>query len=220
MSFCLKTNTMKKLIILTIILLCTLTAYAETAENRKENPHQIHIGIADDLVARGFETTMMNDNLSLPPAKEGYHITGFDEYNYRSTGHLYVEYLYRINHWLSVGANFDTRTSLWQRTNYSICQFESVVNTQNHHAVGLTLMPVVRFTYHNSPYASFYASVGLGVQMQTYDNTIGSIYPTLDICYLGVSLGKKHWFCDLELGLAPVPYFLDRLFRFNIGYRF
>ena len=81
---------MKKLIALTIILLCTLTAYAETAENRKENPHQIRIGIADDLVLRGFETTMMNNNLSLPPAQEGYRITGFDEHNYRSTGHLYV----------------------------------------------------------------------------------------------------------------------------------
>ena len=210
---------MKKLISLTIILLCTLTAYAETAENRKENPHQIHIGIADDLFLRGLESPSSND-LFLPPVREGYRQTGEKEHNYRSTGHLYIEYQYRINHWLSVGANFDTRTSLFQRTSYSICQFESIVNTQNHHAVGLTLMPVVRFTYHNSPYASFYASVGLGVQMQTYDNTIESIYPALDICYLGVSLGKKHWFCDLELGITPIPYILDRLFRFNIGYRF
>ena len=211
---------MKKLITTTIILLCTLIAYAETAENRKENPHQIRIGIADDLVARGFETTMMNDNLSLPPAKEGYHITGFDEYNYRSTGHLYVEYLYRINHWLGVGANFDTRTSLWQRTDYSICPQESIVNTQNHHGVGLILAPTVRFTYYDTPYASLYASVSIGAQMQTYDNIIENIYLAVDLCYFGVSLGKNHWFCDLELGLAYGPAPFDRLFRFAVGYRF
>ena len=210
---------MKKLIALTIILICTLTAYAETAETRKENPHQIHIGIADDLVLRGFESPTSN-NLSIPPAQEGYRITGFDEYNYRSTGHLYVEYHYRINHWLSVGANFDTRTSLWKRTEYSICQFESVVNTENHHCLGLALMPTVRFSYYNTPYASFYASIGVGAHMQMYDNTIEAILPVLDLCYFGVSLGKKHWFCDLELGLAPVPYFLDRLFRLSVGYRF
>ena len=210
---------MKKLIALTIILLCVLTAYAETAETRKENPHQIRIGIADDLFLRGLESPT-NNNLSLPTTQEGYHITGFDKHNYRSTGHLYVEYLYRINHWLAVGANFDTRTSLWQRTDYSICPHESVVNTQKHNAVGLTLMPTVRFTYYDTPYASFYASVGIGAQMQMFDNTIDAIYPMLDLCYLGVSLGKNHWFCDLELGVAPIPYFLDRLFRFSIGYRF
>ena len=116
---------MKKLIALTIILLCVLTAYAETAETRKENPHQIRIGIADDLFLRGLESITSSD-LFLPPAQEGYRITGFDEHNYRSTGHLYVEYLYRINHWLAVGANFDTRTSLWQRTDYSICPLKII----------------------------------------------------------------------------------------------
>ena len=210
---------MKKLIALTIILLCTLTAYAETAENCKENPHQIRIGIADDLVLRGFESPT-NNNLSLPTAQEGYRITGFDEYNYRSTGHLYIEYLYRINHWLGVGANFDTRTSLWKRTDYSICPLESIVNTQNHHAVGLMLTPTVRFTYFNSPYASLYASLGIGAQMQTYDNIIESLSLNVDLCYFGVSLGKNHWFCDLELGLAYGPLPLDRLYRASFGYRF
>ena len=210
---------MKKLISLTIILLCTLTAYSETAETRKENPHQIRIGIADDLFLRGLESPT-NNNLSLPPTQEGYRITGFEDHNYRSTGHLYVEYQYRFNHWLSVGANFDTRTSLWKRTEYSICEFESIVNTENHHCLGLALMPTVRFTYFNSQYASLYASVGVGAHMQMYDNTIEAILPVFDLCYFGVSLGKKHWFCDLEFGLAPFPFLLDRLYRFNIGYRF
>jgi hypothetical protein len=82
------------------------------------------------------------------------------------------------------------------------------------------LTPTVRFTYYDTPYASFYASVGIGAQMQTYDNIIENIYLAVDLCYFGVSLGKNHWFCDLELGIAPVPYFLDRLFRFAVGYRF
>jgi hypothetical protein len=56
--------------------------------------------------------------------------------------------------------------------------------------------------------------------MQTYDNIIENIYLAVDLCYLGISLGKKHWFCDLELGAAPIPFLLDRLFRFAVGYRF
>lgn len=210
---------MKKLIALISIILCSLVLHAETNENRKENPHEIRIGIADDLFLRGFENITTND-LQLPPPKKGYRQTGFQDHNYRSTGHLYIEYHYRINHWLSVGANFDTRTSLWKRTDYSICEFESVVNTENHHCLGLALMPTVRFTYFNSQYASLYASVGVGAHMQMYDNTIETILPVFDLCYFGVSLGKKHWFCDLELGGAPIPFLLDRLFRFNIGYRF
>ena len=38
---------MKKIITLTTILLCSLVAFAETKENRKENPHEIRIGVAD-----------------------------------------------------------------------------------------------------------------------------------------------------------------------------
>ena len=210
---------MKKLIALISIILCTLALHAETNENRKENPHEIRIGIADDLFLRGFENITTND-LKLPTPPKGYRQTGSQAHNYRSTGHLYIEYHYRINHWLSVGANFDTRTSLWKRTDYSICALESITSTRDQHTLGLTLMPTVRFSYYNTPYASFYASVGVGAYMRMYENYIETILPVLDVCYFGVSLGKNHWFCDLELGGAPIPFLLDRLFRFNIGYRF
>ena len=210
---------MKKLITIISIILCALALHAETNENRKENPHAIRIGIADDLLLRGFEDITTND-FKLPTPQDGYRQTGEKAHNYRSTGHLYIEYHYRINHWLSVGANFDTRTSLWKRTNYSICPLETITSTQNQYALGLTLMPTVRFSYYNTPYATLYASVGLGATVQMYENTLENILPVLDICYFGVSLGKKHWFCDLELGGAPIPYLLDRLFRFNVGYRF
>ena len=210
---------MKKLISLTIILLCALTAYAETAENRKENPHEIRIGIADDLVLRGFESPI-NNNLFLPQPEKGYRITGERMHNYRSTGHLFAEYQYRINQWFSIGGNFDVRTALWQRTDYSICQFETNSNTQNLHHVRLSLMPVVRFTYYNSKYASLYASLGIGPYMEIYENTMNGFFFTFDLCYFGVSLGKKHWYCDLELGITPIPNILDRLYRVGIGYRF
>ena len=210
---------MKKLIALISIILCTLALHAETNENRKENPHEIRIGIADDLFLRGFENITTND-FRLPTPQDGYRQTGEKAHNYRSTGHLYIEYHYRINHWLSVGANFDTRTSLWKRTDYSICALESITSTRDQYTLGLTLMPTVRFSYYNTPYASFYASVGVGAYMLMYENYIETILPVLDVCYFGVSLGKNHWFCDLELGGAPIPFLLDRLFRFNIGYRF
>ena len=210
---------MKKLIALISIILCSLALHAETNENRKENPHEIRIGIADDLFLRGFENITTND-FTPHIVQPGYRQTGSQDHNYRSTGHLYIEYHYRINHWLSVGANFDTRTSLWKRTDYSICALESITSTRDQYTLGLTLMPTVRFSYYNTPYASLYASVGVGAYMLMYENYIETILPVLDVCYFGVSLGKNHWFCDLELGGAPIPFLLDRLFRFNIGYRF
>ena len=210
---------MKKIIALISIILCTLALHAETNENRKENPHEIRIGIADDLFLRGFENITTND-FTPHIVQPGYRQTGSQAHNYRSTGHLYIEYHYRINHWLSVGANFDTRTSLWKRTDYSICALESITSTRDQYTLGLTLMPTVRFSYYNTPYASFYASVGVGAYMRMYENYIETILPVLDVCYFGVSLGKNHWFCDLELGGAPIPFLLDRLCRFNIGYRF
>ena len=211
---------MKKLISIISILLCAIALHAETNENRKENPHEIRLGIADDLFLRGL-TNITTNNFTPPTPQDGYRQIGSKEHNYRSTGHLYIEYHYRINHWLSVGANFDTRTELWNETSYSICPLESNISTsQNQYSLGLTLMPTVRFSYYNTPYASLYASVGVGASVQMYENTIEYILPVLDICYFGVSLGKEHWFCDIELGGAPIPYLLDRLFRFNVGYRF
>ena len=53
---------MKKLITLTAIFLCSFGAlFAETPENRKENPHEIRIGIADSYM----EACLENSNLSV-----------------------------------------------------------------------------------------------------------------------------------------------------------
>lgn len=209
---------MKRLISITIITLCALFAYAETNENRKEYPHVIQIGIADDLFIRSIE--MPSNNPTYPPIEYGYHAYGTRQDHYRSTGHLFAEYRYRINHWLSVGANFNVRTALWKDTDFSTCPIESISTSQNRHHLRMTLMPTVRFSYFNNKYASLYASVGIGPYLEIYENSLEWVFLSLDVCYFGVSLGKKHWFCDLELGLSPIPCFLDRLFRASIGYRF
>ncbi|MBQ5925205.1 MAG: hypothetical protein IIX03_00670, partial [Paludibacteraceae bacterium] len=52
---------MKRLITLTAIILCTFGAlFAETAENRKENPHEIRIGIADSYMEACLENSAIN----------------------------------------------------------------------------------------------------------------------------------------------------------------
>lgn len=81
---------MEKLITLTAIILCTFGAlFAETPENRKENPHEIRIGIADNF----YE----------------FHngpIEGARHHAYQS-GHIFAEYQYRVNNWFSAGCNID-----------------------------------------------------------------------------------------------------------------
>ena len=212
---------MKKRIIGMVALLCAWGAvFAESKEHRKDNPHEIRIGIAEDIVLKAVE--MPVGHTGAQNVNEGYYVHGTHEHSYGSTGHLFAEYHYRINHWLGVGGLVDVRGGFWKETCYSECAFENNTYVLNRYSVRMSVMPTVRFTYFNGKAVSLYASVGAGphVSMYSYSAEWTRVYPAVDICYFGMNIGKGNWFCDLELGATPLPYLANRLLRFGVGYRF
>ena len=229
---------MKKLITLTAIILCTFGAlFAETAENRKENPHEIRIGIADSYM----EACMENSAINAPNFKNEIAEGPFYKYgNLNHTGHIFIEYQHRINSWFSAGINADYLHS-WYHLRHNKTQ--NVITNSN---FKISLIPTLRFTYFHHKMVDLYSSFGIGLNYTYYnsqeyryiDQIISGIF---DVSLLGISVGKNHWFGTFELGgttsiaiiplivkdgsprkgrheFMPIPF--ARLLRISVGYRF
>jgi hypothetical protein len=220
---------MKKLITLTAIILCTIgTLFAETLENRKENPHEIRIGIADSYMEACLENYILSDFPTCVPIL-------YENGPLNHTGHIFTEYQYRVNNWFSAGLNIDYLHS-WHYQ-YLYKTHEKIIN-QN---IKLSLIPTLRFTYFHNEIVNLYSAFGLGFNYAYYnDDKYHTVCAAFDICALGVSIGKKHWFGAFELGGTtsigyPIEEFKDeimignyiempipfaRLLRISVGYRF
>ena len=212
---------MKKLITLTAIILCSIsTLFAETPENRKENPHEIRIGIADNY----YE----------------FHngpIEGARHHAYQS-GHIFAEYQYRVNNWFSAGCNIDYIHS-W--TKPCTCNHPTAFSSKT------TILPTVRFTYLNYKAITLYNSLSIGLHyayhspLSTKDNIQEGFGLGFDACLIGLSIGKNHWFGTFELGatraityrkghrggciiepplVASSSIPIARVARISVGYRF
>ena len=230
---------MKKLFLLILLLQSTLLVCAETKENREENPHEIRIGIADNH----YEIAHMS--------KEAI-VHGIPKINHgiQSTGHLFTEYQYRINGWLSVGGTFDYMHN-WETycgcQNYTMDENGNIIeikhNTQ--YSSHISILPTIRFTYFHDKHVNIYSSIGLGVHLSynSYDdiktNFTDNLGVALDICALGLSVGNKHWFGTFELGSMNTFTFptlnydhsfsetifatntiMSKILRISFGYRF
>ena len=79
-------------------------------------------------------------------------------------------------------------------------------------------MPVARFTYLNKKNISLYSSLGFAPGIDIYENKCNFTW-AVDFTYFGMSIGKGHWFGDIELGGA-IPLFFTKMLRVGVGYRF
>lgn len=228
---------MKKLITLTAIFLCSFSVlFAETPENRKENPHEIRIGIADSYMEASFEKP---HNIPCNPPLYG-------EGPLNHTGHMFVEYQYRVNSWFSAGVNVDCLYSWY----YIYPGPMKDILGQNfdrglYSSLRFSAIPTLRFTYFHNELVDLYSAFGVGFNYSYFiedaknyayseSRTLGAAF---DLCALGISIGKKHWFGAFELGGTtafgyeinnnksykpslemPIP--LARLLRISVGYRF
>jgi opacity protein-like surface antigen len=206
---------MKKIIAITIILLCSLVAFAETQENRKENPHEIRIGIAECLSAWTSQTP---GYLSDVQFDKGYVLTENGIYSHFYTGFLFAEYQYRVNKWFGIGANLTIlgmgNTEFYREK----CQIEDYYTEKRNYGAMIYLMPVARFTYLNKKNISLYGSLGFAPGIDIYKNKCSFTW-AVDFTYFGMSIGKGHWFGDIELGGA-IPLFFTKMLRVGVGYRF
>ncbi len=95
---------MKKLFILLLVFSMTpLVCQAETKETRSAQRHELRIGYGDPM----FETMRWRDepNKLVVPMNV--------RQNYRYTGHIYGEYMYRVNSWFGVGGQVDFGATMW-----------------------------------------------------------------------------------------------------------
>ena len=222
---------MKKLITLTAIILCTIGAlFAETPENRKENPHEIRIGIADSYMEACIEKPNLDSYPTCVP------IT-YKNGPLNHTGHIFVEYQYRVNNWFSAGVNADFLHSWYYQHPEEGCYFDK----EKYYSSKLSIIPTIRFTYFHNELIDLYSALGAGINYSKYKQDGYYTYSTLgaafDLCALGISIGKKHWFGAFELGGTtafgyeinsdmpykprlemPIPF--ARLLRVSVGYRF
>ena len=228
---------MKRLSLLVLLLATALLSFAETPENRKENPHEIRIGIADSYM----EACMENSAINAPNFKNEIAEGPFYKYgNLNHTGHIFIEYQHRINSWFSAGINADYLHS-WYHLRHNKTQ--NVITNSN---FKISLIPTLRFTYFHHKMVDLYSSFGIGLNYTYYnsqeyryiDQIISGIF---DVSLLGISVGKNHWFGTFELGgttsiaiiplivkdgsprkgrheFMPIPF--ARLLRISVGYRF
>lgn len=208
---------MKKSIFLSIILLFSLTTtFAETKEERKQHPHELRIGVADGMIDFAKEKINNAPNMYL---------------NSNYVGMYFVEYQYRLNHWLGLGmqvrasgAVYDYKSAIIDETTGAYTDEYEIEN--DCYRVSTFFMPKANFTYYHHPWVNLYSSVGLGLLMESFNTGINNLYGTLPVTFLGVSVGKKQWFGAAEIGylfffdkydFSPAPLSIINL---SFGYRF
>ena len=198
-----------------MMIFCSLMAFAETIENRKENPHEIRIGIADCLSAWTSQTPVYFSDVQFD---KGQVLTENGNYGHFYTGFLFAEYQYRVNKWFGIGANLTILGIGNTEYYHEQCQVENYYTEKRNHGAMIYLMPVARFTYLNKKNISLYGSLGFAPGIDIYENKC-SFTCAVDFTYFGMSIGRNHWFCDIELGGA-IPLFFAKMLRVGVGYRF
>ena len=188
-------------------------------------PHNLRIGWGDQM----FESLIWYDNgyyTHLPVEIE-------DNYNenYRYLQHYFIEYMYNLNYWYSVGMLVDYSGVIWdQVTRNGAGQELSRESNRNFH--NIATIPTVRFSYFHHDYVSLYSSLGFGLNVNTgteldMKGRKTAVSPALNITLLGVRVGKGHLYGALEVGAMAAlngkdeVYMLgSRILTASVGVRF
>lgn len=196
---------MKRHLYILILLLLPLAAAAESKQMRDSLRHEVRIGWGDQL----FETLVWHapQVVTIIPSTPYFDPLDYRESrkeNYRYTQHLFAEYHYRWNKWLSFGGLFDASAVLWDNVVRNGKGAE-VSRDPNQHFYNLVIMPTVRFTYLWHPYVSLYSGVGLGMDINggTEIDAMGRqtvVGAALNITALALSVNYQRYFVSIEWG--------------------
>ncbi len=137
--------------------------------------------------------------------------------DYRYTGHIFGEYQYRFNNWLSAGLQLDWEKVGWNRNEYF---------------TNFCILPDIRFTYFRKNRFTIYSGLSLGLCVNggtevNYKGHRTECAPALGLTLVGGTFSLSNWFCALELGglnalngKNEVYLAASRIFSISIGYRF
>ena len=203
-----KIYNMKKLLLVLVCMGMTLPAASETRAERDSLKHEVRVGWGDMI----FETGMFHSTPN----------TNRNTSHYRYTGHIFAEYQYRVNYWCSVGGQLDYDQVNW-------CVGEA---SDTHYYVNLMVMPSVRFTYFHHPWVNLYSEIYAGVNINTgsekdYQERSTRCAPAFGMTFLGLSVGRGHWFGTAEWGSVSALNSMNEIYKLcarnlmvSVGYRF
>lgn len=184
------------------ILALPLTAIDKETGNSVH--HEFRIGWGDMM----YETAV-------------YHNTNH-RFDYKYTGHIFAEYMYRPSYWFAVGMGADFEEVLW--TDASLGRGRNYWN--------LSLLPTLRFSWVHKPYVNLYSSLspGLCINSGTETDIKGrktALSPALGLTLMGIQIGNAHWFGTIEVGglnalMSAQEIYMagSRIFSVSLGYRF
>lgn len=212
---------MKKfpIILLLAASLLPVAMQAETKETRDELKHEFRIGYGDPM----FETMRWKDE----PTKLGIPMNA--RQNYRYTGHIYGEYMYRVNSWLGVGGQLDFGATTFNYNTYKLDDKDNqyLASSDPRYFYDVCLMPSVRFTYFHREWVNLYSGLQLGLGIHGDYKGRAECGAAFGITALGVSVGRNHWFGTCEFGglsniqsLTAIYTLWTKWFNVSVGYRF
>ena len=187
-------------------------------------PHELRIGWGDQT----FETLMWRNELHptvLPPEYQ----TTYDEH-FRYTQHWFMEYLYNVNYWYSLGFQVDYSGVLWDEVirNGQGTELSRKRDQQFHN---IAVIPTIRFSYLHTEYTSLYSSLGIGLNINTgteldFKQRYTAFAPAVNVTLLGLRIGKGRCYSMLELGglfalssTDEIYMLCSRLFTVSLGVR-
>lgn len=212
---------MKKITIILLLAawIVPVAVHAETKETRDQLKHEVRIGYGDPM----FETMRWKDE----SIKLGIPMNA--RQNYRYTGHIYGEYMYRVNSWLGVGGQLDFGATTFNYNTYKLNadgnQF--LASSDPRYFYDVCLMPSVRFTYFHHEWVNLYSGVQLGVGIHGDYKGRAECGAAFGLTALGVSVGREHLFGTFEFGglsniqsLTAIYTLWTKWFNVSVGYRF
>ena len=191
---------MKRFIYISLLLcLPTIMTVAETKWDHLTQRNEIRIGWGDQL----FESLMWHNPTNIATTLPATWQRTYHE-NYRHNQHLWLEYQWRFNHWLSVGGMFDMSEVNWDDVTRDGTGVE-ISRSKGHYFYNLVIMPTVRFTYFHHPNVNIYSGlgVGLGINGGTEKNVYGKntdVGAAINFTVIGVSANYKRWFIAVDFG--------------------
>lgn len=207
-----------KLMLLLACLLPSFSLMAETQRTRAKQKHEVRIGYGDPM----YETMRWKSETNRMD------IAMNARQNYRYTGHIYGEYMYRVNRWFGVGAQVDFGATLFDYNTYHIRDGKQVLASSDpRYFYDVCIMPSARFTYYHSDWVNLYSGVQAGLGIHADYRNRYELGAAVGVTALGVSVGKNHWFGAAEFGgisslqsLTAIYLIWTRWFNLSVGYRF
>lgn len=195
---CTHTN-VKKIFLISTMMLLPLLAMAETEYDRMERKHELRLGWGDQL----FETLMWHNPGTITTTMPVEWTQTYHE-NYHHNQHIWLEYQYRPNRWLSFGGMFDMSEVNWDDVTRN-GRGDELKRDRGHYFYNVVIMPTVRFTYFHHEYVNLYSGLGLGLGINGGSETdaLGNhdlLGAAVNFTVFGVSVNYKRWFMAVDLG--------------------